>query len=153
MKKLHLVYFLFFSLSSFAQKHHALVHGQVFGNKPDVTGMMNATKVEAFMDKKPRVSTTIRGRVVKVTKEKGGWFEIDAGNGKTIAAHFSDYNVNVPTDLKGRYVVAEGIAAKQFTADDHQHFAGNEVKDKKHPAAKTSQKQSLTFEVKGMKVE
>src|SRR5579864_3456471 len=97
MKKLQFIYFLFFSLASFAQ-----THGQVFGSKPDTAGMVKATNLEKYMDKKPRISTTINGKVLKVTKEKGGWFNIDAGNGKIISAHFTDYNVSIPKGLAGK---------------------------------------------------
>ena len=111
--------------------------------------MLKADQLERFMDAKTRISTTIRGKVLKVTRQKGGWFDIDAGNGKVIAAHFTNYSVNIPADLKGRTIIAEGIAQKQFIADDQQHFAG----DKKQPNAKTNPKHKLTFEVKGLMVD
>ena len=141
------------SLVSFAQKSQPLAHGKVFGSKPDTTAIVNAPKLEAFMDKKARITTTIRGKVLKVTKQKGGWFDIDAGNGKVIAAHFKIYNITIPQDLKGRTIVAEGVAAKQFIADDQQHFAGDTAIGKKQHSVKTNPKQRLTFEVKGLMVE
>ena len=129
------------------------MRGKVFGTRPDSTGMIKASQVESFMDKKTRISITIKGKVLKVTKQKGGWFDIDAGNGKVIAAHFKTYNVTIPTDLKGKYVVADGVAQKQFIADDGQHFAGDTVTGKKQHTTKTNPKQRLTFEVKGLMVE
>ena len=129
------------------------MHGKVFGTMPDSTGMIKASQVESFMDKKTRISITIKGLVLKVTKQKGGWFDIDAGNGKIIAAHFNTYNVTIPTDLKGKYVVADGVAQKQFIADDGQHFAGDTVTGKKQHTVKTNPKQRLTFEIKGLMVE
>ena len=129
------------------------MHGKVFGTRPDSTGMIKASQVESFMDKKTRISITIKGKVLKVTKAQGGWFDIDAGNGKVIAAHFKTYNVTIPTDLKGKYVVADGVAQKQFIADDGQHFAGDTVTGKKQHNTKTNPKQRLTFEVKGLMVE
>ncbi|MDB5132318.1 MAG: hypothetical protein JWR02_2067 [Mucilaginibacter sp.] len=115
--------------------------------------MVTASNLETYMDKKTRVSATIRGRIIKVTKPKGGWFQIDAGKGKVIAAHFRDYNITLPEDLKGKYVIAEGIAAKQFIADDMQHFAGDTVTGKKSHSTKTNKNQQLTFEVTGLLVE
>ena len=144
---------LLFSQVSFAQKAQSLAHGKIFGSKPDTTSIVNAPKLEAFMDKKVRISTTIRGKVIRVTKQKGGWFDIDAGNGKIIAAHFKIYNITIPGDLKGRMIVADGVAAKQFTADDQQHFAGDTVTGKKQHAVKTNPKQRVTFEVNGLMVE
>lgn len=128
-------------------------YGTVYGAKPDNTAIVAASNLEMSMDKKTRVNTTIRGRVIKVTKPKGGWFEIDAGKGKVIAAHFRDYNITLPEDLKGKYVIAEGVAAKQFIADDMQHFAGDTVTGKKTHTTKTNKNQRLTFEVKGLLVE
>ena len=115
--------------------------------------MIKASQVEAFMDKKTRISITLKAKVLKVTKEKGGWFIIDAGNGKTIAAHFKTYNVILPASLAGKYVVADGVAQKQFIADDLQHLAGDTVGGTKSHGVKTNPKARLTFEVKGLMVE
>lgn len=145
--------FFFCSFAASAQKRPSLPHGTVFGKKPDVVAMLKATEVEAFMGKKTRISTTIKGKVIKVTKTKGGWFEIDAGNGKIIEAHFKEYNITLPTDLKGHEIITEGVAQKQFIADDLQHFAGDTVKGKKQHAVNTNPKHKLTFEVTGLMVE
>jgi hypothetical protein len=135
----------------FTQKHTP--HGAVFGKKPSTVAMQNASAIEVYMDKKTRISTTIRGRVIKVTRPKGGWFQIDAGKGKVIAAHFRDYNITLPEDIKGKYVIAEGVAAKQFIADDMQHLAGDTVTGKKSHTTHTNKNQRLTFEVKGLLIE
>jgi len=152
MKVISFLFAFFYSAISFAQ-HTPLPHGTVYGIKPDTVAMVDASRVEAFMDKKIRISTTIRGKVIKVTKSKGGWFELDAGKGKVIAAHFKRYNINLPTDLKGRTVIVEGVAAKQFIADDLQHLAGDTVTGKKQHKVKTNPRQRLTFEVKGLLVD
>ena|ERR1700694_2946412 len=153
MKAIILLFAIFLSGLSYGQQHGDLTHGKVFGSKPNTTGMMDASKVEASMDKKTRISVTIKGKVLKVTKPKGGWFEMDAGNGKIIKAHFRVYNVTIPADLKGRTVIADGIAQKQFIADDQQHLAGDTVTGKKQHSVKTNPKQRLIFEVNGLMVE
>ena len=153
MKALTIIFSLLFSISLFAQKHVPLPHGTVYGAKPDTGAMQDAAKLEAFMGKKTRISTTVKGKVLKVTKQKGGWFTIDAGNGKVIAAHFKVYNITIPADLQGRYIVADGVAEKQFLADDLQHFAGDTVSGKKQHAVKTNAKHKLIFEVNGLMVE
>jgi hypothetical protein len=153
MKATFLLFTLLFSFALFAQKQTSLPHGTVYGVKPDTIAMMSATKVEAFMDKKTRISTTIRGKVIEVTKQMGGWFDLDAGNGKVIAAHFKNYNINIPSGLKGKTIIAEGVAQKQFIADDLQHYAGDTVKGKRLHSVKTNPKRKLTFEVKGLMVD
>ena len=139
--------------NSQAQKHTPLPHGMVFGSAPSNIGRMPASNMETFMGKRTRTSAVIIGRVLKVTKPKGGWFDIDAGQGKIIAAHFSNYNITIPTNLKGREVIVEGVAAKEFVADDMQPMAG-ETKGQMHQQhqVKTNPKQRLTFEVKGLYV-
>jgi hypothetical protein len=146
--------FIFFMLMLFTRniyaQHIPLPHGMVFGRKPDTTIIVEATKTAAFMGKKIRISTTIRGRVINVTREKGGWFKLDAGGGKAISAHFKNYDITLPKALKGRVVIIEGIAAKQVDATNGQRFGGNitaaknNVLQKKPPA--------LTFEVTGLMV-
>ena len=145
---------LILSTSLFTTAHTTVPaqHGKVYGSKPDATGMMLASHVEAYMDNKTRINVTIKGKILKVTKEKGGWFTIDAGNGKTIAAHFNIYNVFLPKSLAGKTVIAEGIAQKQITADDMQHLAGDTVAGSKAHKQTTNSKQRLTFEVKGLMV-
>lgn len=136
----------------FAQKHTPLPHGMIFGTAPSNINQMPATKLETFMGKRTRTSAVIYGKVLRVTKEQGGWFEVDAGNGKVIAAHFRDFNVKIPTDLRGRQVIIDGVAEKQFIADDLQHMAGDTVQGKKQHTVKTNPKEKLTFEVKGLMV-
>jgi hypothetical protein len=141
------------SVSLFAQQHTPVPKGKVYGKTPDNIAVIAASNLETYMAKKARISTTIRGRVIKVTKVKGGWFEIDGGSGKIIAAHFRDYNINLPGDIKGKYILAEGVASKQFIADDMQHLAGDTVTGKKSHTTKTNKTHGVTFEVTGLLVE
>lgn len=150
MKLIAFLIFLFISTVTIAQDHAPLPHGMVYGQRPDTAAIMNASAVESFMGKKTRITTTLIGKVIKVTREKGGWFQVDAGNGKIISAHFKDYNITIPKALAGRTVIMEGVAAKQFIADDLQHLAGDTVTGKKQHTVKTNPKKRITFEVKGL---
>lgn len=135
-----------------AQQHAPLPHGMLYGQKVDSLGAMPAYKVEAFMGKKVRILATITGKVLQVTRTKGGWFDMDAGKGRVIKVHFRDYGINLPVNLKGRTVMIQGVAQKQFIADDMQHFAGDTVKGKKQHLVKTNPKRVLSFEAWGLMV-
>ncbi|WP_165852063.1 DUF4920 domain-containing protein [Mucilaginibacter terrenus] len=137
----------------FAQKPPPLPHGMVFGIKPAGIGPTNATTIESDMQRKTRVTAALRGRIIKVTKPKGGWFEMDGGNGRIIQAHFKDYNILLPTALRGRIVIIQGVALKQFIADDLQHFAGDTVSGKKQHKVNTSASHRINFEVTGLIVD
>jgi hypothetical protein len=126
------------------------VHGTTYGSKISTVGMMDASKLDAFMGRKVSVSTTIEGKVLKVTKTKGGWFTIDAGNGNVIPAHFNVYDINIPASLAGHTVIVEGVASKQFIADASQHLAGGTGAAQK-PATNPS-KDKLSFAVTGLMV-
>jgi len=139
------------STGAFAQQK--ITHGTTYGKKVSTVGMMKASQLEPYMDTRTRVSTTIEGTVLRVTKTKGGWFDIDAGNGKIIAAHFSTYNITIPVELKGHTVIVEGIAQKQFAANDLQPMAGDTVKGAKQHTQKANPKDKLTFEVTGLLVD
>lgn len=152
MKALILILAIFFSVNAVAQ-HVPLPYGTVFGKKPSTTEIIPAMRLEAFMAKKTRISTTIRGKVLNVTKIKGGWFNIDAGNGRVIAAHFKNIGINTPKALKGKTIIAEGVASKRFLADDMQHFAGDTVSGKKQHQVNVNPKRRLDFEVTGLMVE
>jgi len=153
MKAIIFLVALCISVPAFAQRHSALSHGTIFGTKPNDIATIKAVNLETYMSKKARISTTVSGRVTRVIKTKGGWFDIDAGHGKVIAAHFRNYNVTIPEGLKGKYIIADGIAEKQFIADDMQHIAGDTVKGKKQHHVKTNPKHRLTFAVTGLMVE
>jgi len=139
--------FLFLIQTASAQKHTPLPHGMVFGSKPSTVSLMPAQNLESFMGKRTRTTAAISGKVIKVTKSKGGWFTLDAGNGRTIAAHFKNYNVVLPEEIKGREVIISGVAAKQFMADDQQELAGA-----KQHSTKIDPKKRLSFEVVGLMV-
>ena len=147
MKTIFLLQALLFSCAVFAQTDKHSVHGVVFGKKPDQTAVVSAEKLDGFMAQKPRITITLKGTVVNVVKEKGGWFTLNAGKGKVITAHFKDYNVNIPSDLKGKMVITEGVAQRQLVAADQQHYAG-----KKEPDAKADPKQ-ISFEAIGLIIE
>jgi hypothetical protein len=138
---------LFILISASAQKPTPLPHGMVFGSKPSTVGLMPASKLEDFMGKRTRTSASISGVILKVTKVKGGWFTLNAGRGRTIAAHFKNYNIMLPADIKGREVIISGVVTKQFIADDQQQLAGS-----KEHATKVNPKQRLAFEVVGLMV-
>lgn len=148
-----LLFFIACSALTVNAQQTALPHGMVYGIKPDTSNILHATQVESFMGKKVRISTTLRGNVLRVTRQKGGWFELDAGKGKVIAAHFTDYKVNIPVGLKGKTVLIQGVAQKQFTADNGQHFAGDTTAGKPKLPVRTKPKHNLVFEVSGLMVE
>jgi hypothetical protein len=150
MKLIMLIISFLIADIAIAQKHVPLPHGMVFGEKPDTIALMPASKLEAFMGKKTRITTAISGRVIKVTKEKGGWFEMDAGNKRIINAHFTNAGINLPLQLAGRTVIISGVAAKQFIADDLQHMAGDTVNGKKQHQVNTNPGRRISFEVKGL---
>ena len=151
MKILATITAILLSANVFAQ-HTPLPHGMVYGTKPDTTAMLAANKLESFMGKRTRINTTIKGKVLKVTRPKGGWFTIDAGNGRELKAHFINYKINLPTAMQGKIVIIEGVAKRQFIADDMQHFAGDSVIKKKKQRVRANPKRPLAFEVKGLMV-
>lgn len=142
-----------FLIAAFSISYSQAQYHKIYGSRPDTTGVMDASKVQSFMDNKPRVMVAIKGKILKVTKSQGGWFDIDGGNGDVIHAHFTTYNVFIPAGLKGKTVIADGVAEKPFIADAGQHFAGDTVSGKQANRTKTKPKKRITFEVKGLLVE
>ncbi|MBS7565880.1 DUF4920 domain-containing protein [Mucilaginibacter sp. Bleaf8] len=131
-----------------AQKRTPLPHGMVFGAKPSTVSLIPASRLNAYMDKRARVTAAIVGTVAEVTKSKGGWFTMKAGKGQVIAAHFKNYNINLPKALKGREVIISGKASKQFNAFDAQREAG----DRRRNVTRPGTKQPISFEVEGLMV-
>ena len=153
MKRLLTLVFIFCAITGFAQKHTPLPHGMVFGDKPKDIAPVPAGKIEGFMGGKIRQTTALVGKIIKVTKEQGGWFEMDAGQGRVIAAHFKNFNIKLPQAIKGRTVIMEGVAQRLLIADDMQHFAGDTVVGAKQHKEKVNPKARITFEVWGLMVD
>ncbi|RFZ92980.1 DUF4920 domain-containing protein [Mucilaginibacter conchicola] len=153
MKKLALLFLMLCSIQAFAQKKTPLPHGMVFGKKPKDVPPIPAAKLETLMGGKIRQTTAIVGKILKVKKEQGGWFDIDAGNGRIIEAHFADYNIKLPAAIASRTVIIEGVAQRQLIADDEQHLAGDTAVGKKQHQAKVNPKERITFEVQGLMVD
>ncbi|WP_413670866.1 DUF4920 domain-containing protein [Mucilaginibacter sp. Mucisp86] len=153
MKLILLLISILIANVAIAQKHVPLPHGMVFGEKPDTAALMQASKLETFMGKKTRITTVITGKVIKVTQEKGGWFELGAGYNRIISAHFTNAGINLPKQLAGRTVIITGVAAKQFIANDLQHMAGDTVNGKKQHKANANSDRKISFEVKGLMVD
>jgi hypothetical protein len=153
MKRLFIPAFILFTITCFAQQHTPLPHGMVFGDKPNHIAPVAVNKIEWLMGGKIRQTTALIGTIVKVTKEHGGWFEMDAGNGRTIAAHFKNINVKLPKAITGRTVIIEGVAQRLLNPDDLQHFAGDTVVGAKEHQEKVNPKARITFEVRGLVVD
>lgn len=151
--KSFLFLFIFYYCAGAAAQITPLPHGTVFGTRPDTTVMAPADSIAHIMGNKKRISTTIRGVVKKITQQKGGWFELEAGHGEVISAHFKNYDVTLPLALKGRTVIIEGVALKQFKADDMQHFAGEPVVAPKPAKKKRATKLKTAFEISGLMVD
>lgn len=146
MKILVLIFALFICNYTDAQN---LPHGTIYGHKPSAAGLVPASKLENFMGKRTRISVSIAGVITNVIKTKGGWFNIDGGRGKSIVAHFKNTGISIPMSLKGHRVIVEGVAEKQFNANDKQHYAGNNSKAN----TKKTAVGNINFEVTGLKVE
>ncbi|RKR81617.1 uncharacterized protein DUF4920 [Mucilaginibacter gracilis] len=151
MRNLNAIFFVLFCIPGglWAQKTVPLPHGSTFGKRVDTTQHMPATKIEAFMGNKTRISTMLTGKVLKVEHSKGGWFDLDAGAGKIIKVHFKNYGINIPVNLKGRQIIIEGTAQKQFIADDMQHYAGDTVSGKKQHQVKTNPNKGYLLKLQG----
>lgn len=139
--KAGILVFLLCPLLLMAQKHTPLPHGMVFGQQFEMINPHKAADLEAYMGNQTRSSVIIIGRVLQVTKPHEGWFELDAGNGRVITAHFKNYGISLPPDLKGKEVIINGVAAKQFSADGRAHTA-----------ADNSRHKPIDFEVTGLYV-
>lgn len=126
-----------------------LPHGMVYGRKPSRISVIQADKLESFMGKRISISVNVAGRVTLVTKAKGGWFDVDAGKGNIITAHFTNGKTVLPLNLKNHYIVMEGVAKKQFIDVNHQQNAGKNSGANIKPTRKTL----LFFEVKGLAVD
>ncbi|PJJ83263.1 DUF4920 domain-containing protein [Mucilaginibacter auburnensis] len=138
------------ALNTYAQRT-PLPHGMIFGTKPDTSVVLDAAKLDSSMDRRNRISTIIKGRVLRVTDTQNGWFEMEAGKGKLISARFKNDGIKLPSALKGRVVIIQGIAARKMEAVNGKP-AGTVVKNVKDPEKTRDGTIPLIFEVAGLMV-
>lgn len=167
MKRLLYTGFLFLSLStlSFSQEAvekksppagNALV-GDYYGadiSKVSENKAISVEKLESGLKNSKKTDhVTVKGVVTDVCEKRGCWVTIQTENGSPFFVKMKDYAFFVPTSLKGKNVVLEGVAEKKITSvEELKHYAKDGKKPQSEIDAITAPKEEIRFLASGIKV-
>ncbi|KFF06848.1 DUF4920 domain-containing protein [Flavobacterium reichenbachii] len=160
-----LVLFLSFSSLCFAQEDvekpsppagNALV-GDYYGADVSKTSANSAISVEKLNEKlksKEKIEgVVVKGEVTDVCPKRGCWISVKTQDGASFFVKMKDYAFFVPTALKGKNVVLEGVAEKKITSvDELKHYAKDSKKTKAEIDAINAPKHEIRFMANGIKV-
>lgn len=122
--------------------------------KPVVTKKaLDVPKLKKELDKKPKWSGVITGKVKEVCKREGCWLRLDDGSEKGLMVKMKDHDFTVPKDIDGKTVYIYGTATKTNTSVKMlQHYAEDAGKSKEEIAAITKPETAISIEAEGVKV-
>lgn len=160
-----LVLFISFSFVAFCQQAvekkappagNAAI-GDYYGADISKTSEDNAISVEKLENKLKKEdkleNTIVKGEVTDVCEKRGCWVTIKTESGSSFFVKMKDYAFFVPTALKGKNVVLEGIAEKEITSvEELKHYAKDAKKPKAEIDAITTPKEEIRFVANGIKV-
>ncbi|MFB9078722.1 DUF4920 domain-containing protein [Flavobacterium procerum] len=159
------VLFISFSTLSFAQEavekpvppHGNALTGDFYG--ADISSIVvdkavSVKELESELKSKNKAeNVAVKGEVTGVCPKRGCWVTIKTEEGTSFFVKMKDYAFFVPTALKGKNVVLEGIAEKKITSvDELKHYAKDAKKSKAEIDAIKVPKEEIRFLASGIKV-
>lgn len=167
MKRLLYAVVIFISISASSFSQEAVVKkgppagnatvGDYYGADVSKTSEAKAISVGALegklkQDKKVE-NVIVKGEVTDVCPKKGCWVTLKTDGGSSFFVKMKDYGFFVPTALKGKNVVLEGVAEKEITSvEELKHYAKDAKKSQSEIDAITLPKEEIRFLAKGIKV-
>jgi hypothetical protein len=131
--------------------------GDYYGTDVTKVSQEQAISVEKLESKLETVNKVenivVKGLVTDVCLKKGCWLTIKTEDGAAFFVKRKDYGFFVPTALKGKNVVLEGVAEKKITSvNELKHYAKDAKKTKAEIDAITAPKEEISFLSDGIKV-
>lgn len=108
---------------------------------------------DGLKDSKKLENVAVKGLVTDVCEKRGCWLTIKTEGGNPFFVKMKDYAFFVPTALKGKNVVLEGVAEKKITSvEELKHYAKDAKKPQSEIDAITAPKEEIRFVADGIKV-
>ncbi|KAF2511971.1 DUF4920 domain-containing protein [Flavobacterium foetidum] len=159
------VLFISFSTLSFAQEavekpappHGNALVGDFYGADIPNVVVDRAVSVKELdgelQGKNKAENVAVKGEVTGVCPKRGCWVTIKTEEGTSFFVKMKDYAFFVPTALKGKNVVLEGVAEKKITSvEELKHYAKDAKKSRAEIDAIKTPKEEIRFLASGIKV-
>ncbi|QOG02566.1 DUF4920 domain-containing protein [Flavobacterium sp. MDT1-60] len=160
-----IIVFVSFSTISFAQEAVEKVSppmgdaiiGDYYGvdiSEVSEGSAISVEKLENILQKEKKVErVAVKGEVTDVCEKRGCWLTVKTKDGASFFVKMKDYAFFVPTALKGKNVVLEGVAEKKITSvAELKHYAKDAKKSQSEIDAIKGPKEEIRFLADGIKV-
>ncbi len=98
-------------------------------------------------------NAVVKGKVTDVCDKKGCWLTLETDNNEKFFVKMKDYAFFVPTALKGKTVVLDGVAELKTTSvAELKHYAEDAKKPQSEIDAITQPKEEVRFLANGIEV-
>ncbi len=113
----------------------------------------NTTMLEKYVALKvsDTLETKFTAQVKEVCKVKGCWMKLELSNNEEVMVRFKDYGFFMPSDLKGKDVIVNGLAfVEEMSVDDQKHYAKDGGASDKELKKISQPKKTFGFEANGV---
>lgn len=127
--------------------------GDSYGEKTSRKGAITIAELSNKLKGTDSLNTKVLVKVVEVCPKKGCWLKVQVDETTTALVQMKDYGFFLPTAIKGKTIVLDGLAKMQTTSvEELQHYAEDAKKSKEEIDAITEPKTELRFIAKGILV-
>lgn len=128
--------------------------GTTYGAGTTATGAVPAAELPSLLNSDTaKMPVKVKAQVLAVCPKKGCWIRLQVNDSTTAFVKMKDYGFFVPTDIKGKTVVLEGLAYNHVTSvAELQHYAEDAKKTQAEIDAITQPKREIRFTANGILV-
>ena len=125
--------------------------GDVYGAKVNPQNAESAAVLTKVLTAPDTLTVKVKGKVTDVCSAKGCWMTVQVNDSTEAFVKMKDYGFFVPTALKGKTVVVEGVSFRKITSvADQKHYAEDAGKSEKEIAAITQPKKEIRIMASGI---
>lgn len=127
--------------------------GDFYGEKITAANAINIAQLPARLQETDSIRTKIQATVLDVCLKKGCWAKVAVNDSTTAFVQMKDYGFFLPTAVKGKTVVIDGVVKLQTTSvEDLKHFAEDAKKSKEEIDAITQPEKEINILANGILV-
>ena len=128
--------------------------GSVYGAGTTAAGAIAASELPLLLKSDTAtMPVKVKAQVLAVCPKKGCWMRLQVNDSTTAFVKMKNYGFFVPTDIKGKTVVLEGLAYNHVTSvAELRHYAEDAKKPQAEVDAITQPKREIRFTANGILV-
>jgi hypothetical protein len=128
--------------------------GDTYGAGTTANGAVAAAQLPVLLNTDTaKMPLKVKAKVLAVCPKKGCWMQLQVNDSTTAFVKMKNYGFFVPTDIKGKTIVLEGLAYNQTTSvAELRHYAEDAKKPQTEIDAITQPLREIRFTANGILV-